>query len=66
MRIVFCADDRDIESLFGEALYNSIKLFDEWAEQIIEQIDPTREQVLFRLLVKSVKSEHQAIALAQV
>src|SRR5262249_26770293 len=65
MMIVFRAHDRDIESLFGEPLHHAIKLFDEQADQIVEQIDAARGQALLRLLVKSVKPEHQAIAGAQ-
>src|SRR5262245_36558491 len=65
MMIVFRAHDRDIESLFGEPLYHAIELFDEGADQIVEQIDTARDQGLLRLLVKSVKPEHQAIAPAQ-
>src|SRR5262249_22916383 len=65
MMIVFRAHDRDVESLFGEPLHDAIKLFDERADQIVEQIDAARGQALLRLLVKSVKPEHQAIAVAQ-
>jgi hypothetical protein len=65
MMIVFRAHDRDVEPLFGEPLHHAIKLFDERADQIVEQIDSARGQALLCLLVKSVKPEHQAIAGAQ-
>src|SRR5262249_33698383 len=65
MMIVLRAHDRDIESLFGEPLDHAIELFDERADQIVEQIDAARDQALLCLLVKSVKPEHQAIAPAQ-
>jgi hypothetical protein len=65
MMIVLRADDRDVESLLREPLDHAIKLFDERADQIVEQIDPARDQALFCLLVESVKPEHEAIAGAQ-
>ncbi len=63
--IVVCADDRDVEALFGEPLYHAIKFFDERADQIIEQIDATRGKAFFRFLVQSMKPEHEAIARAE-
>src|SRR5262249_61909731 len=65
MMILLRSHDRDIESLFREPLDHAIELFDEWADQIVEQIDAARDQALLCLLVKSVKPEHQAIAPAQ-
>src|SRR5262249_48379735 len=51
MMIVFRAHDRDIESLFGEPLDHAIQLFDERADQIVEQIDTARNQARLGLLV---------------
>jgi hypothetical protein len=51
MMVVLRVDDRDIESLFGEPLHHAIKLFDERADQIVEQIDAARGQALLGLLV---------------
>src|SRR5262245_40780284 len=65
MMIVFRADDRDIEPLFGEPLDHAIELLDERADQIVEQIDAARDQALLRLLDKSMKTKHQAVAGAQ-
>src|SRR5262249_43693500 len=38
MMVVFRAHDRDVETLLCEALDHAIKLFDERADQIVEQI----------------------------
>src|SRR6266487_272667 len=64
--VVFCADDRDVEPLFGEPLDHAIKFFDERADQIVEQVDATRGKAFFRLPVQSMKPEHETIALAQL
>src|SRR5262249_25766904 len=50
MMVVFRAHDRDVETLLCEALDHAIKLFDEGADQMVEQLHAARGQALFGLL----------------
>ena len=65
MVVLLDAHNGNIETFADEALYHAIELCDEGTDEIVEQIDPSRGEVLLDIFAEPVEAEDEPVPLAQ-